>query len=257
VTASATGYQTGSVNNVVVTSGNVTTQDFALQATPPVTPPAQKFNISGFKINSNTGMGVPNWPIKFSCSTCTTLETTTDANGMYLFTEILNGTYNITEGSMPGWTPVGPTDHVVTINGADMPNQNFTNTPPVTPPPTGKGSISGYKIEDLNGNEVLDDGEKGLQGWTVELKGIGAENHHVEKETITDDKGFYRFDNLPAGKYLVKEKHMKGYIPSSKPVIIVSLAAGENSEKNSFFNRPISSLTNRKDDHTERAKVEH
>ncbi len=56
---------------------------------------------------------------------------------------------------------------------------------------------------------------------------------------------------MPAGKYIVKEKHMKGFIPASPPVIVVSLEKGMDSTDNNFMNRPISSLTNRRDDNTE------
>ncbi|MCL7413566.1 MAG: SpaA isopeptide-forming pilin-related protein, partial [ANME-2 cluster archaeon] len=116
--------------------------------------------------------------------------------------------------------------------GADVLDQNFTNMPPVTPT---TGSISGYKINDINGNGTQDPGENGLAGWTIELRLIGA-GKYITKETTTDANGFYRFDNLSAGVYLVREKQMKGYRPSSCPVIIVSLADVMNSENNSFFN---------------------
>jgi hypothetical protein len=231
--------QSGWTNNtpmsqqVIISGGDQTNVNFTNSLIPRPT-----FSISGFKLKSIDNSGVSGWTINLTNATTGAMlaTDTTGSDGMYQFTSLVNDTYNVTEGTMSGWTPAGPTTLTVPISGADVTNKNFTNNPPV------KGSISGYKIEDLNGNEEWDDGEKGLPGWTIELKGIGAGNYRIEKETITDVNGFYRFDNLPAGKYLVKEKLMKGYIPTSRPVIIVSLPDGENSENNSFMNRPIRSL---------------
>jgi len=224
--------------------------DINISVQQPVTPQAQTFNISGFKLRSTDNTAVPNWSITLTNDTLNTTATT-DANGMYQFTGLSNGAYNVTEGTMTGWTPVGETTLPVTILDADVQNQNFTNTPPVTPPPTEMGSISGFKINDINGNGEQDSCEDGLSGWTIELRGIGPETHKIKKETTTDSNGYYEFDNLPAGKYIVKEKHMKGFIPTSSPVIVVSLEKGMDSTDNNFMNMPKCSLMRRGDDNTE------
>ncbi|HEY9207122.1 MAG TPA: TIGR03118 family protein [Candidatus Methanoperedens sp.] len=104
------------------------------------------------------------------------------------------------------------------------------------------GSISGTKYNDVNGNGMHDAAEKGLQGWEIELQGMGVETRDVKKETVTDAEGFYKFDNLPPGMYLVKEKLQKGYVPASSPVRFITLVRGENSIENNFFNRPVQSL---------------
>ena len=95
--------------------------------------PAQTFNISGFKINSSDDTGVPGWTITLTNDTLS-VPATTDANGMYQFTGLANGTYTVTETLEPDWTNVTPTSIIVTVDGADVPDQNFTNTPFVTPP---------------------------------------------------------------------------------------------------------------------------
>ena len=62
--------------------------------------------------------------------------------------------------------------------------------------------------------------------------------------TTTDDKGFYRFENIPAG-YIVMETPLKrGYVPTDAPVKVVKLEDGTNSMNNNFMNRPIRSLFN-------------
>jgi hypothetical protein len=111
--------------------------------------------------------------------------------------------------------------------------------------PTVTNSISGFKINDLNGNRRQDAGETGLSGWNIRLIGIGPDTFRVKKETTTDDKGFYRFENLPAGRYIVMETPMiRGYVPTDAPVKVVKLEDGTNSINNNFMNRPIRSLFN-------------
>jgi hypothetical protein len=100
------------------------------------------------------------------------------------------------------------------------------------------GSISGSKINDINNNGRWDAGENGLSGWIIQIKGIGN-TKDIRKETITNETGFYIFDNLPAGRYLIKEKHQKGFVPTSPPVKIITLVQGENSVNNNFTNRLV------------------
>lgn len=100
------------------------------------------------------------------------------------------------------------------------------------------GSISGYKINDTNGNGKWNAGESGIQGWNITLKNTttGA----VIASNLTDTTGFYNFDNLPAGRYFVIEKLKKGFVPTSSPVKRIRLAQGKNSLNNNFTNRPRS-----------------
>jgi hypothetical protein len=94
---------------------------------------ANVYNVSGFKLNSSDNSGIKDWLINISNSTMS-LQDVTDSNGSYMFSGLSNGTYTITEGSMTGWTNVSPKSIGVTINGLDLPNQNFTNMPTTQPP---------------------------------------------------------------------------------------------------------------------------
>jgi hypothetical protein len=114
-----------------------------------------------------------------------------------------------------------------------------------TPVPTG-GSVSGYKINDTNSNRRWDAGEKVISNWTIRLIGItrtGKDTKVIRKETFTDAMGFYKFENLPAGRYFVIEKLKKGFVPTSSPVKRINLVQEENSENNNFTNKPVHSLT--------------
>ncbi len=116
----------------------------------------------------------------------------------------------------------------------------------MTPAPTGS-SISGYKINDINGNGKWDAGEAGLLNWTIRLIGIigtGKNNSVIRKETLTDSMGFYKFDNLSAGRYILIEKLKKGFVATGSPVKRIKLAQGENSMNNNFMNRPLHKISN-------------
>ncbi len=152
-------------------------------------------------------------------------------------------------GPAPGTSPLATPTPTPTVTETPTPTPTTptptpTPSPTLTPTPTA-GSISGLKIEDLNGNEMRDSGERGLQGWDIKLIGIvgkGIGTKVIRKETTTDANGFYIFDNLPAGRYIIIEKHQGGFVPAGSPVKNIMLATGETSENNNFFNRPISSL---------------
>jgi hypothetical protein len=147
MTANATGYQTNTTTGVVVTAGNVTTQDFAL--TPLVTQLKQTFNISGFKINDTNGngvwdfgeMGIENWNIMLLNNTGVQLANiSTNASGFYQFMSIFPGNYSVAEETKAGFNSTNATSMPVTVENMDVTNVNFTNqpvaptaTPTVTP----------------------------------------------------------------------------------------------------------------------------
>ncbi len=233
------------INGQDMTNVNFTNQ---ITVTPP--PPKETFNISGFKVNDTNGngvwdtgeMGIENWNIRLLNVTTGTqiASTSTNASGFYQFTKVAPGTYNVTEEMKDGFTPTSATFKIVTVENMDVSDVNFLNHITVAPQPT--NTISGFKINDLNGNGKQDAGESGLSGWEIKLTGIGPETASIHEETTTDDQGFYSFENLPPGKYLVVETVKGGYVPSGPPVLVVTLENGMNSMNNNFMNRPVSSL---------------
>ncbi len=207
-----------------------------------------KFTISGFKINDTNGngiwdpgeMGIENWNIKLLNDTGAQIaSTSTDASGFYQFTNLIPDRYNVTEEMKTGFIPTNSTFKVIIVENMNVMNVNFTNELKPTPI---TNTISGFKINDLDGNGRRDAGEEGLPDWNIKLIGIGAETFQVTRETTTDGQGFYRFENLPAGMYIVMETLKGGYVPTSSTVIVVNLENGTNSMDNNFMNRPISSL---------------
>ncbi|MBI4660048.1 MAG: beta-propeller fold lactonase family protein, partial [Verrucomicrobia bacterium] len=86
------------------------------------------------------------------------------------------------------------------------------------------GRLSGQKFNDLNGDGIKHSGEFGVNGFLVELvledsgEVIATQVAHsldLNGDEIIDpmtERGWYRFDNLGAGKYLVREAPKAGWI---------------------------------------------
>ena len=89
----------------------------------------------------------------------------------------------------------------------------------------GKGAISGTVFNDLSGNGVLDTGEPGLQGWTVQLNGPLSTEPTVPVPSSgqvvvvdpkiqlvqTDADGKYTFTGICDGNYTVSESVKSGW----------------------------------------------
>jgi formylglycine-generating enzyme required for sulfatase activity len=80
---------------------------------------------------------------------------------------------------------------------------------PVTITVSPVADLTGYKFEDLNANGLWDAGEPPMPGWTIVLEGVG--------ERVTGPDGSYRFDNVPAGQYVLREIVQEGYAPTVPP----------------------------------------
>jgi len=92
-----------------------------------------------------------------------------------------------------------------------------------------EGSIYGYKFNDPNMNGLVDDGESRMSGWTIQLLAFQEEEDTfvIVDETVTmeddlstpdrDETGFYWFDGLHPGEYVVREERRDGWEQSWPP----------------------------------------
>jgi len=99
-----------------------------------------------------------------------------------------------------------------------------------------KGCIEGMKWNDANGNGVLNPGEGGLSGWTIQLSGP------VSATTTTGTGGTYRFCGLPPGTYTVSEVLQPGWVrtfPPSPGTHTVTLALNQTVSNRNFGNRRV------------------
>jgi hypothetical protein len=74
------------------------------------------------------------------------------------------------------------------------------------------GKIVGQKIDDLNANGIRDEGEPGLQGWTIWL---AREDIGPIAFTVTNETGWYEFTGLVPGEYQVYEVLQPGWISTN------------------------------------------
>ncbi|WP_100006982.1 SdrD B-like domain-containing protein [Staphylococcus pseudintermedius] len=155
-----------------------------------------------------------------------TMTTTTDENGKYLFTGLENGEYTVTfselpEGYVPTKTQAGGNTELdsngleskVTINNA---NNYSTDLGIVKPEPQPEPQPATYELGDYvwfdyNKDGIQNKGEAAVEGVTVTLtKPDGS-----TMTTKTDKDGKYLFTGLENGEYTVTFSELpEGYVPT-------------------------------------------
>ncbi len=128
----------------------------------------------------------------------TPVTTTTDASGLYTFTNLIPGSYTIVEGNPVGYESTGDVDggnpdsiSLTLTSGNDVTDQNFWDRP--------GGSIGDLVWYDTDGDGVKDGGEPGISGVVISLtNSVGA-----VVTTTTNASGIYSFTELLPGVYTV------------------------------------------------------
>lgn len=78
------------------------------------------------------------------------------------------------------------------------------------------GSISGVKFNDLNGNGEWDYGEEGIPNWKIVLFKPSAISASSSLDTaITDSTGYYSFENVPRGRYILGEVQQDDWVQTA------------------------------------------
>ncbi|WP_144054291.1 SdrD B-like domain-containing protein, partial [Pleurocapsa sp. PCC 7319] len=136
-------------------------------------------------------------------------STTTDASGFYEFTDLLNGNYVVVESQPANYVSVtdadaGTNNQIVTsINDADSTGNDFLEELA-----NEKFSLGNRVWQDTNNNGEIDDGESGIDNVTVNLyqdsNGDGNPDGVAIATETTANGGYYRFDDLTAGDYVVE-----------------------------------------------------
>jgi len=190
-----------------------------------------------FNFTGNHGVG------PFTLTTSSTTNTTSSTT----FTNLTPGTYHITEVPQRGWIQSDNECASITITAGESNICVVTNTKNVR-----LGEIRGTKYEDKKGNGKFPGwGYPRLSGWTIYLD---TNNNGTldggESSTLTDTHGNYRFTELPAGTYYVRELLESGWIQTypSAGMYTVLLKTGKISKSNDFGNFHLGSISGMKYD---------
>ena len=162
-------------------------------------------------------------------------STTTDANGHYVFDDLLPGDYKIVFSGTPagyvfttqeagtnnkvdsnpgstGVTPVftlsGSSADVRPVVGSDKTTKATLINPTIDAGLVPVVAVGDYVWSDVNGNGVQDKGEAPVQGVTVTIQNpngtpVTDASGKIVKSTTTDSNGHYVFDNLLPGQYQI------------------------------------------------------
>jgi fimbrial isopeptide formation D2 family protein/uncharacterized repeat protein (TIGR01451 family) len=136
--------------------------------------------------------------------------TTTDANGEYLFSEVLAGSYRV-EFVIPSGLKLTLRDQGLDNTIDSDPNRSTGITDPVSvlPAETTRNVDAGVYVpaslgdrvwEDTNGDGLQNDGATGIVGATVTLYDATG---GVVTTTITGADGYYQFNDLIPGDYSI------------------------------------------------------
>ncbi len=98
--------------------------------------------------------------------------------------------------------------------------------PRATPTPQPGGCIDGYKIDALH---------VGLPGWRIHAHPLGANTPLLT--TTTDGTGYFRFENLTPGRWVLYEEMQEGWVPVTVPQFDAPVYSGPDCTRVRFKNR--------------------
>jgi len=193
-------------------------------------------SISGVKFNDMNGNGIKNvgdnnisgWKIylyKTNLQTLVDSATTTDEG--YTFPQVEEGVYFLREEQKDDWVQTtADIDSLVATPGSVFSGKNFGNFQ--------RGTISGKKFHDLNGNGIFGGTDSGLANWKIRLDLNDAPYDSV----LTDENGDYLFEDLGLGIYKVSEQNQAGWVQTAPPSksYTITLTSGENASGKNFGN---------------------
>ncbi len=192
-------------------------------------------DINGNGLLDSGEPGLPDFTIELDLNNDGSVDqtTTTLSDGSYAFLNVRPGQHRLTEIVPPGWIQTAPSsgEYIVDQIGSDVSGLDFGNQQILV-------TLSGLKFEDINGNGLLDSGEPGLPGFTIELD--LNNDGSVDQTTTTLSDGSYSFADVPPGQHRLTEVVPPGWIqtaPSGGEYIVDPM--GSDISGLDFGNQPI------------------
>jgi fimbrial isopeptide formation D2 family protein/uncharacterized repeat protein (TIGR01451 family) len=159
--------------------------------------------------------GVPGVTVTLTDSSGTVATTTTDADGGYLFDDLVPGTYTVTFSDLPAGYTTSPTgagsNTAVDSNGltTTVPLAEGQHIPTIDLGIYETAGLGDYVWHDTNADGIQDPSEAPFPGVTVELRnGAGT----LVGTQVTDADGAYSFTGLTPGDYTVTFVRPAGYV---------------------------------------------
>lgn len=162
------------------------------------------------------------------------------------------GTVAFTADSIAYTAPVGfvGTDTFsYTITDTDQ--LQSTATVSVSVAQSASSSLSGYVFVDLNLNGHRDTGETGVPGVQIAFDGADLSGSDINRILMTNDDGYYRFSDLPAGTYQIQERQPTAMADGGEETTVdgagvdndlisnIVLEAGQDATGNNFAERGL------------------
>ncbi|MFC2032406.1 SdrD B-like domain-containing protein [Chloroflexota bacterium] len=199
---------------------------------------AHKFNdLNENGIQDDGEPSLPGWTINIDYGDDGSSDDsgTTDTSGNVTFSELDPGSYAVSEVLESGWINITSISQDVEIaEGSCSEVVYFGNRTDDEE----HSSIYGDKFNDLNGNGIHDNGEPGLEGWTIQITDPSGAVHST---TTCCTNGAYSFDNLHDGTYTVSEVTKDGWTQTTPPSVDVVI--DEGSARVDFGNRGALSIS--------------
>jgi hypothetical protein len=170
------------------------------------------------------GVSVSLYNVLGNSFVASTITASRSGNAGYYEFEVCKGNYYIVFGGVPDY--VRTTKNAPDTNNGNDSNpdkitgrtDNFTLNPGDNNPTIDAGyfrlaKLGDYVWEDLDVDGIQDGNEPGISGVIVRLL---DENGNQLEFTVTDINGYYLFDNLNPGNYIVKFDTKPGFIPTAQ-----------------------------------------
>ena len=192
------------------------------------------FDANGNGIKDANENGLQNWEIFLSQNEITIDSILTDANGNYIFSNLILGNYVVSEEHQLGWRqtfPISQTYSLTISSGENITNIDFGNT--------NLGSISGSVFNDINGNGIKDVNEISISNQEIVLSGS------INNSTFTDANGNYIFENISPATYYISQNLSQEWLQTlpQNSNYTIQLGNGEISINNNFGNFKYGKIT--------------